>query len=185
MMLAHQLDLLPEREGDVLRHRIGIIDDRAWTLEEIGRLHGVSREQVRQLVQRALTGIRSLIPAEFSGEGDHALATFPEKLLSTMPSAGPSPPAVPSSSAIKDRETTGVERIRHPRDPKSIAPRIDQCLRRGTLLSDRRLARSPARGGVSSGVFRRDPDGRDTPPTVEACRLELGVQATSGPTTRP
>ncbi len=48
--LAH----LPEREADVLRWRFGTGERSTLTLEEIGRLFGVSRERVRQIEARAL-----------------------------------------------------------------------------------------------------------------------------------
>jgi RNA polymerase primary sigma factor len=53
--LAH----LPDREADILRLRFGTNRREALTLEEVGRLYGVSRERIRQLEARAL---KSLLP---------------------------------------------------------------------------------------------------------------------------
>lgn len=52
--LERALSHLPEREADVLRWRFGTGDRSTLTLEEIGRLFGVSRERVRQIEARAL-----------------------------------------------------------------------------------------------------------------------------------
>lgn len=44
------LQLLSEREAIVIRHRYGLAEDgRAKTLEEIGKIVGVTRERVRQI----------------------------------------------------------------------------------------------------------------------------------------
>ncbi|WP_169314183.1 sigma-70 family RNA polymerase sigma factor [Streptomyces piniterrae] len=44
------------REVLLLRH--GFIDDKSWTLEEIGRRVGVTRERIRQIEKRAMKAIR-------------------------------------------------------------------------------------------------------------------------------
>lgn len=46
------------KEAAVLRLRYGIHDDRAWTLEEIGNLFGVTRERIRQIHGKALSSAR-------------------------------------------------------------------------------------------------------------------------------
>ena len=45
---------LPARDAKILRLYLGLEEDRAHTLAEIGKLLGVTRERVRQLRDRAL-----------------------------------------------------------------------------------------------------------------------------------
>ncbi|MFS0693643.1 RNA polymerase sigma factor [Streptomyces nitrosporeus] len=49
---------LGEREREVVRLRYGLEDGRPRTLEEIGRIFGVTRERVRQIEARTLTRLR-------------------------------------------------------------------------------------------------------------------------------
>jgi RNA polymerase primary sigma factor len=49
---------LNDREREILRLRYGIGQDRAHTLEEIGRRLSLTRERVRQLEARALAKLR-------------------------------------------------------------------------------------------------------------------------------
>ena len=49
---------LSPRERDVLRLRFGMDDGRQRTLEEIGRLFGVTRERIRQIEAKALRKLR-------------------------------------------------------------------------------------------------------------------------------
>jgi RNA polymerase primary sigma factor len=52
------LATLPPRDAKVLRLYFGIEDGNSRTLEEIGRLMGVTRERIRQLRDRALQRLR-------------------------------------------------------------------------------------------------------------------------------
>ncbi|OIP59303.1 MAG: hypothetical protein COZ29_00230 [Candidatus Moranbacteria bacterium CG_4_10_14_3_um_filter_45_9] len=45
---------LPERSRDIVASRFGISDERPKTLEEIGHIHEVTRERVRQIIMSAL-----------------------------------------------------------------------------------------------------------------------------------
>jgi hypothetical protein len=73
---THDIELalatLPPRDAKVLRLYFGLDDGNSRTLEEIGRMMGVTRERIRQLRDRALlifmlgTGVRS-------AEGPHRL----------------------------------------------------------------------------------------------------------------
>lgn len=45
---------LPARSRDIMAARFGISDERPKTLEEIGRMHEVTRERVRQIIMSAL-----------------------------------------------------------------------------------------------------------------------------------
>ncbi|MFI5209021.1 MAG: RNA polymerase sigma factor RpoD/SigA [Gemmatimonadales bacterium] len=52
------LAALPPRDAKVLRLYFGLDDGNSRTLEEIGRMMGVTRERIRQLRDRALTRLR-------------------------------------------------------------------------------------------------------------------------------
>jgi RNA polymerase primary sigma factor len=62
--LEAALARLPTREATVLRHRLGLVDDRCWTLTEVGRLLGVTRERVRQVESSGLRRLREPEHAE-------------------------------------------------------------------------------------------------------------------------
>jgi RNA polymerase primary sigma factor len=57
--LNEALSTLRPMEADILRHRFGLDDGNAMTLREVGELHGLSRERIRQLQERALEKIRA------------------------------------------------------------------------------------------------------------------------------
>ncbi|WP_312856547.1 sigma-70 family RNA polymerase sigma factor [Phytoactinopolyspora halotolerans] len=52
------LSCLSERERCVVRLRYGLDDGRVRTLEEVGRVLGVTRERIRQIERRTLTKLR-------------------------------------------------------------------------------------------------------------------------------
>ncbi|MFZ3071500.1 MAG: sigma-70 family RNA polymerase sigma factor [Anaerolineaceae bacterium] len=56
--LDEVLDTLPPREVRILQLRYGLLDGQAYTLEEVGRKMGVTRERVRQIEAQALTRLR-------------------------------------------------------------------------------------------------------------------------------
>ena len=47
-------DVINDKERLVLEYRNGFIDGKAWTLEEIAKLFGLTRERIRQIEARAL-----------------------------------------------------------------------------------------------------------------------------------
>jgi RNA polymerase primary sigma factor len=52
------LATLSQREADILRLRFGFTDGRPRTLDEISRIHGVTRERIRQIEARTMTKLR-------------------------------------------------------------------------------------------------------------------------------
>ncbi len=56
--LRQAMRRLPEIQQDVLRHRFGLAGDEPMTLREVGELHQLSRERIRQLQERALQSLR-------------------------------------------------------------------------------------------------------------------------------
>lgn len=56
--LENVLDTLPPREVRILQLRYGLLDGQAYTLEEVGRKMGVTRERVRQIEAQALSRLR-------------------------------------------------------------------------------------------------------------------------------
>ena len=52
------LDILNEREREVLEMRYGLQDGRTHTLEEVGKAFGVTRERIRQIETKALRKLR-------------------------------------------------------------------------------------------------------------------------------
>ena len=61
-LLREHLDVvlngLPPREVRILQLRYGLLDGQAYTLEEVGRKMGVTRERVRQIEAQALSRLR-------------------------------------------------------------------------------------------------------------------------------
>jgi RNA polymerase primary sigma factor len=55
---AQLLDSLPYREREIVRRRFGIGAARTCTLEEVGRLFGITRERARQIEATALRKLR-------------------------------------------------------------------------------------------------------------------------------
>ena len=49
---------LSEREAHVLQLRFGLVDGQARTLEDVGRIYGVTRERIRQIEAKALRKLR-------------------------------------------------------------------------------------------------------------------------------
>jgi RNA polymerase primary sigma factor len=62
------LDALPGRERSVLRLRFGIDDGRARTLDEVGRVFGVTRERIRQIEAKTLAKLQALREAQYLRE---------------------------------------------------------------------------------------------------------------------
>ncbi|MFC6464422.1 RNA polymerase sigma factor RpoD [Marinilactibacillus sp. GCM10026970] len=56
--LEDVLDTLTDREENVLRLRFGLDDGRQRTLEDVGKVFGVTRERIRQIEAKALRKLR-------------------------------------------------------------------------------------------------------------------------------
>jgi RNA polymerase nonessential primary-like sigma factor len=59
-LLGHWLDQLSRQQRDVVEHRFGLHGHGRRTLEEVGRLLGVTRERVRQVQLCALDRLRDI-----------------------------------------------------------------------------------------------------------------------------
>ena len=58
MEILQALDSLSAKEAEVLQLYFGINTDRAYTLDEIGRMYRLTRERVRQIKEKALFRLR-------------------------------------------------------------------------------------------------------------------------------
>ena len=52
------LNILPEREQEVIRMRFGMNGERVYTLEEVGQKMNLTRERIRQIESKALRRLR-------------------------------------------------------------------------------------------------------------------------------
>lgn len=59
----------PERSGVITRERYGVSDGQEKTLEGIGKIHGITRERVRQIVDVIMRWVKEVM----AQEGDHIL----------------------------------------------------------------------------------------------------------------
>jgi RNA polymerase primary sigma factor len=56
--LESVLDTLSEREAGVVRMRFGLTDGQPKTLDEIGKVYGVTRERIRQIESKTMSKLR-------------------------------------------------------------------------------------------------------------------------------
>ena len=56
--IHHVLDTLSEREAGVVSMRFGLGDGQPKTLDEIGKVYGVTRERIRQIESKTMSKLR-------------------------------------------------------------------------------------------------------------------------------
>jgi RNA polymerase primary sigma factor len=61
--LRSALDTLSVREAEIISMRYGLTDGQPRTLAEVGEVHGVSRERIRQIVTRTMSKLRDPLRA--------------------------------------------------------------------------------------------------------------------------
>ena len=63
------LDTLSEREAGVVSMRFGLTDGQPKTLDEIGKVYGVTRERIRQIESKTMSKLRR--PGPGTGREEH------------------------------------------------------------------------------------------------------------------
>jgi RNA polymerase primary sigma factor len=53
------LNILAEREAEIIKMRFGLVNEQDYTLEEVGKIYGITRERVRQIEAKALEKLRN------------------------------------------------------------------------------------------------------------------------------
>ena len=72
----HQvLDTLSEREAGVVSMRFGLSDGQTKTLDEIGKVYGVTRERIRQIEKKTMDKLRQ--PSRYAVLRDYLDASHP------------------------------------------------------------------------------------------------------------
>ena len=106
------LDTLSEREAGVVSMRFGLTDGQPKTLDEIGKVYGVTRERIRQIESKTmfetpppvpipgpprLPGLNPLIPASPNGPGHkpRAVLAYPPRPAARPVRRTPGPPHAP------------------------------------------------------------------------------------------
>lgn len=80
-LLGMLLSSFPERSGVITRLRYGVTDGQEKTLEEIGTVHGITRERVRQIVDVIMKRIKEIMVRA----DDHRLV---KQVIETVAAAG-------------------------------------------------------------------------------------------------
>jgi len=71
------LDTLSEREAGIISMRFGLTDGRPKTLDEIGKVYGVTRERIRQIESKTMSKFRR--PGHGSNDEEHGGTGRPPK----------------------------------------------------------------------------------------------------------
>lgn len=53
------LETLPTREAEIIKMRFGIDNEKAMTLEEVGKVYGITKERIRQIENKAIRKLRN------------------------------------------------------------------------------------------------------------------------------
>ena len=56
--IKNTLNVLAEREAEIIKMRFGLLNEQDYTLEEVGKIYGITRERVRQIEAKALEKLR-------------------------------------------------------------------------------------------------------------------------------
>lgn len=113
-LLDALLAAFPDRSGMISRQRFGVIDGQEKTLEEIGQLHGITRERVRQIVDVIIKRVSEVMAKEY----DHLLV---KSILETIKSSG-------GMVALDDILTThGGERASERKALQALLPSFPGC----------------------------------------------------------
>ena len=159
------LDTLSEREAGVVSMRFGLTDGQPKTLDEIGKVYGVTRERIRQIESKTMSKLRhpSRVP------GPARLPRLTTTARRTRPSASEGGPEGRGVSPIKPGLTHGMPRrgIRgsdeRPREQLGAFRRLRYAawrLARGSRGAPRATPGTGRRVGAARG--RRPPGGRAT-----------------------
>jgi RNA polymerase primary sigma factor len=72
------LDILSEQEAGVISMRFGLTDGQPKTLDEIGKVYGVTRERIQQIESKTMSKLRR--PGHGIGDEEHGGTGRPHKL---------------------------------------------------------------------------------------------------------
>jgi RNA polymerase primary sigma factor len=56
--LVATLDTFTEKEANIISLRFGLVDGTSWTLDDVGKLYGVTRERIRQIESKIMSKLR-------------------------------------------------------------------------------------------------------------------------------
>ncbi len=104
--LESVLDTLSDREAGVVRMRFGLTDGQPKTLDEIGKVYGVTRERIRQIESKTMS--QATPPVALAGP-----ARLPRLIVAWSPRARTSRRPTLSSSGICGAPRTGAGRRDH------------------------------------------------------------------------
>ena len=153
------LRTLDEREQTVVRLRYGLDDGRPRTLDEIGRVFGISRERVRQIERDSMAKLRVGERSEVLRVRTPADVRAPSRRRPQRPTATarvcglPSPegPGLPQADPVfrlsGPVSCAGITRHRMPRRHSAVLPGSARGNPRITT-DDREVRRRPGAGGA-------------------------------------
>jgi RNA polymerase primary sigma factor len=122
--VSDALEPLSAREKRILKLRFGLDDGQPRTLDQVGEQLGVTRERIRQIVNKALKRMRETSTSPDSAEVEHAAAQDSSDPNGTIPSAGkaPSIPSDPFLSHNLRSQDLGTEYLATEKDTVRVTP---------------------------------------------------------------